>query len=316
MKKHKNNIALVLGSGGARGLAHIGVIKALTKFKIPIDLVIGTSMGAFVGGFFCKGYSPEEMIKITLSVDKIFTLKMLAPSFPKFGIIDPEKIKVFLKQYLDDIKIEELKIPFFAVSTDLISGGEIIFNSDSLVDAIVSSIAVPGLIKPHFYQKRYFVDGGLVNPLPVSVAYKLKAKYIIAVNVTKSPIKIKLNYIKGNDRIDLLIKKLKQSEFINKISDILPDKILSNFLEERQRVSEPEYPSMIQTLLQSFSIMENQLVNLYLRYFPPHILINPPIQNFNMLEFYRAKELIELGEKSTYSKIPQIKRELKKLQVT
>ncbi len=310
----KNNVALVLGSGGARGLAHIGVIKALTKFKIPIDLVIGTSMGAFIGGFFCKGYSPDEMIKIALSVDKLFTLKMLIPSFPKFGIIDPEKIKVYLKRYLGDSKIEELEIPFFAISTDLISGREIIFNSNSLVDAIVSSVAVPGLIKPHFYQKRYFVDGGLVNPLPVSVAYKLKAKYIIAVNVTKSPVKIRKNH-KSQDRIDLIINKLKQSDFVTKISDILPDRFLSNFLYEKQKNLEPEYPGMLQTLLQSFSIMENQLVNLYLRYYPPHIIINPPIQDFNMLEFYRSKELIELGEKSTYSKIAQIKKDLRRLQI-
>jgi NTE family protein len=311
----KNSVALVLGSGGARGIAHIGVIKALTKFKIPIDLVIGTSMGAFVGGFFCKGYSADEMEKIALSVDKLFTLKMLIPSFPKFGIVDPEKIKDYLKQYLGNVKIEELDLPFFAVSTDLISGREIIFNSDSLVDAIVSSVAVPGLIKPHYYQKRYFVDGGLVNPLPVSVAYKLKAKYIIAVNVTKSPVKIKRNYTKSPDRIDVLIKKFKQSDFVNKISDILPDKFVSNLLEEKQKEFEPEYPGMLQTLLQSFSIMENQLVNLYLRYFPPNVIINPSIQNFNMLEFYRSKELIELGEKSTYSKIPQIKKDLKKLQI-
>lgn len=310
----KNNVALVLGSGGARGLAHIGVIKALTKFKIPIDLVIGTSMGAFIGGFFCKGYSPDEMVKIALSVDKLFTLKMLIPSFPKFGIIDPERIKDYLKQYLGDSKIEELDIPFFAVSTDLVTGREIIFNSASLVDAIVSSVAVPGLIKPHYYQKRYFVDGGLVNPLPVSVAYKLKAKYIIAVNVTKSPVKVRRNY-KSPDRIDLIIKKLKQSDFVTKISDILPDKFLANFLNEKQKELEPEYPGMLQTLLQSFSIMENQLVNLYLRYYPPHIIINPPIQDFNMLEFYRSKELIELGEKSTYSKIAQIKKDLRKLQI-
>lgn len=311
----KNGIALVLGSGGARGLAHIGVIKALTKFKIPIDLVIGTSMGAFIGGFYCSGYSPEEMARIALSVDKLFTLKMLIPSFPKFGLIDPEKIKDYLKQYLNDHKIEKLKIPFFAVSTDLVSGREVIFNSGSLIDAIISSVAVPGLIKPYYYRKRYFVDGGLVNPLPVSIAYKLKSKYIIAVNVTKSPIKVKHIKRRNHDRFDAVVKKIKKSDFINKISDILPENLLSNLFEEKTKELEPEYPGMLQTLLQSFSIMENQLVNLYVQYFPPNLLINPPIQNFNMLEFYRAQELIELGKKSTYSKIPQIKRELKDLQM-
>lgn len=309
----KNGVALVLGSGGARGLAHIGVLKALVRFKIPIDLVIGTSMGAFIGGFFCAGYSPEEMAKIALSVDKLFTLKMLIPSFPKFGIIDTEKIRDFLNQYLQNLNIEDLKYPFFAVATDLVSGREVIFNSGSLVDSIVSSVAVPGLVKPHYYKKRYFVDGGIVNPLPVSVASKLRAKYIIAVNVTRSPIKIKNIKTKSSDKFDLVIKRIKKSYFINKLSDFLPENMLSNLLDEKDRTSEPEYPNMLETLFQSFSIMENQLVNLYLQYYPPNLLINPPIQNFHMLEFYRSKELIECGEKSTYSKIPNLKKDLKNL---
>lgn len=311
MKKRK--IALVLGSGGARGLAHIGVIKALTRFKIPIDLVIGTSMGAFIGGFFCNDYSPEEMIKIALSVDRLFTIKILIPSFPKFGLIDPEKIKGYLKQYLDNKKIEELKTSFFAVSTDLLTGREIIFNSGSLIDAITASVAVPGLIKPHYYQKRYFVDGGLVNPLPVSVAYKLHSHYVIAVNVTKSPVKIKLSKNKNLVKQNSIVQRIKRSDFINKLTDMLPENIITSLFEIKAKNSEPEYPGMLQTLLQSFSIMENQLVNLYLQYFPPNILIDPPIENFNMLEFYRAKELIQLGEQSTYSKITQIKKDLKNL---
>lgn len=307
MKKRK--IALVLGSGGARGLAHIGVLKALTRFNIPIDLIIGTSMGAFIGGFYCNDYSPDEMIKIALSVDKFFTIKMLIPSFPKFGLIDPEKIKDYLKQYLDNKNIEELKKSFFAVSTDLMSGREIIFNSGSLVDAITASVAVPGLIRPHYYRKRYFVDGGLVNPLPVSVAYKLKSHYVIAVNVTKSPVKLKFN--KSQEKQNSIVKKIKKSDFITKLTDIIPENLISSLFELKDKNSEPEYPGMLQTLLQSFSIMENQLVNLYLQYFPPNVLINPPIENFNMLEFYRAKELIQLGEKSTNSKIPLIKKDLK-----
>ncbi len=315
MKRKYDGVAIVLGSGGARGLAHIGVLKALTKFNIPIDLIIGTSMGAFVGAFYCNGYSTDEMIKIATGVDKLFTLKMLLPSFPKFGLIDPQKIKNYLEEYFGDKKIENLAIPFFAVATDLVSGREIIFNSGSITDAVTSSVAVPGLIKPYFYKKRYFVDGGLVNPLPVSVAYKLKSKYIIAVNVTKSPVKVRYQVNNNADKLDLLIKKIKQSSFVNKLSDILPEKFISIFPENLDFEVVPEYPKMLQTLLQSFSIMENQLVNLYLQFYPPNVLINPSVDEFNMLEFYRAKELIEIGEKSAFSKIPQIKKEIKNLEL-
>lgn len=307
----KKRVVLVLGSGGARGLAHIGVLKSLQKFKIPIDVIIGTSMGAFVGAFYSKGYSVEEMEKIALSVDKLFTLKMLLPSFPKFGLVDPSKIKEYLSKYFNDTKIEELQIPLFAVTTDLVTGKEIIINSGSVVDAIVSSVAVPGLIKPYFYRKRYFVDGGLVNPLPVSVAYKLNPTFVIAVNVSKSPVKIKKQQKKFFEKSELL-NRIKKSEFITKIGDIIPEKIISTFFDD-EKEDLPEYPGMIQTLLQSFSIMENQLIKIHLQIYPPNILINPQVQDFNMLEFHRAKDLIEIGEKTTLTKIAEIKRELRKI---
>lgn len=307
----KKRVVLVLGSGGARGLAHIGVLKSLQKFKIPIDAVIGTSMGAFVGAFYCKGYSIDEMEKIALSVDKLFTLKMLLPSFPKFGLVDPSKIKEYLSKFLNDTKIEELQIPFFAVTTDLISGNEVIINSGSLVDAVISSVAVPGLIKPHYYRKRYFVDGGLVNPLPVSVAYKLNPSFVIAVNVSKSPIKIKKQQKKFFEKSELF-HRIKKSEFITKIGDIIPEKIISTFFDDEKK-DLPEYPGMVQSLLQSFSIMENQLIKIHLQFYPPNVLINPQVQDFNMLEFHRSKELIDIGEKTALTKITEIKRELKRL---
>ncbi|MCX8000932.1 MAG: hypothetical protein N3A69_18660, partial [Leptospiraceae bacterium] len=129
------------------------------------------------------------------------------------------------------------------------------------------------------------------------------------------PIKVRYKTKRNQPRIEAAIQRIKKSDFISKLNDILPERFLTNLITSKNNQPEPEYPGMLQTLLQSFSIMENQLVNLYLEYYPPNAIINPPIENFNMLEFYRAKELIELGEKSALSRIPSIKRELKILKI-
>ncbi len=306
MKKFK--VALVLGSGGARGLAHIGVIKLLEKLNLKIDCVIGTSMGAFIGGFFCKGFNANEMEKIALSFDKISTLKILSPSFSRFGIIDTEKIKRFLNQFIENVNIEDLPIPFFAITTDLVTGKEVVLNKGNLVDAIISSIAVPVLIKPYYYKNRYFVDGGLVNPLPTSIAYSLKSELIIAVNVTIGPHRIRVTKQNSAPTFEKLRKKL-QSELSSwRIRNFIPENLMSSILQENPAKKEPEFPKTIQTLLQSLSIMENRLINLYLQFYPPDILITPKIKSFTMLEFYRAEEIIEAGYKSAVSKASEIKR--------
>jgi NTE family protein len=190
---HRNNnmtktkIALVLGGGGARGLAHIGVLKVLEKNHLPIDIIVGTSIGALIGGFYAARTSIELIEKMALSVDLKFVAKMLAPSFSTSGLVDGERVRSFLGKFLGEIKIEDMTIPFSSVATDLTTGEEVIFTSGSLVDAIMASIAIPMLFNPVHYQNRYLVDGGLVNPLPVSVAYRLGAEVIIAANVTPLP---------------------------------------------------------------------------------------------------------------------------------
>lgn len=306
-------VALVLGSGGARGLAHIGVLKVLKKYNIPIDCIIGTSIGAYIGGFFAAGYSPEEIEQIAYSFDKIFTLKMLLPSAPKFGLIDTDRIINYLNQYLGNKKIEDSKIPYFAITTDLVSGEEVVFNSGLFTNAITASVAVPGLVKPFFYKNHYFVDGGLVNPLPVSVAYKLNSKIIIAVNVSLEPLRISSPRTKPTPTLEKIRRKIQSNKLVSKLNEIIPDNFIYNLLNEYQKKAEPEYPSVVQTILQSFSIMENRLMKFHLQYYPPNILINPHIQNFSMLEFYKAKELITLGEESTLLKIREIKKLLKNL---
>jgi len=160
----KAKVSLVLGGGGARGLAHIGVLKVLEKNHLPISFIVGTSMGALVGGVYAAGTGIELMEKLALSVDWKFVTKMLAPSLPISGFVDGERIRSYLREFLGNPYIEQLRTPFSSVATDLTTGDEVIHDSGPLVDAIMASIAIPGIFKPVVYQNRYLVDGGLVNP--------------------------------------------------------------------------------------------------------------------------------------------------------
>jgi NTE family protein len=296
----KAKVALVLGSGGARGLAHIGVLKVLEKNNIPIHLIVGTSIGAFVGGFYAAGTGVDLMEKVALSVNKKFVAKMLAPGLPKSGLVNIDRIRSYLREFLGDLEIEQLRIPFASVATDLTTGEEVIHDSGPLVEAIIASIAIPGLFRPVHYQNRYLVDGGLVNPLPVSIAYKMGADLIIAVNVTPAPSKIwKPKESKGVFRLNRTVATLREL-------------ILNENKRSRKKSSAPlstelEPPHWLQILMQSITIVETRLQTLHLAQWPAHVLISPVIEGFNVLEFYRANELIDSGEKAANIALSQIR---------
>ncbi|MBI2417920.1 MAG: patatin-like phospholipase family protein [Ignavibacteriales bacterium] len=166
----KSNVALVLGSGGARGLAHIGVLKALHENEVPVHLVTGTSMGALIGGLYASGVDVAAMEKIVHEVDKLMVARIFIPKLFSPGFIDNKRIISFIKELAGDINIEDMPVPFSAVATDFITGEEVIFNKGPLVEAIMASIAIPTVLQPVFIKGRCLIDGGLNNPLPVSVA--------------------------------------------------------------------------------------------------------------------------------------------------
>ena len=208
-------VAVVLSGGGAHGFAHIGILRVLEEYGIPIDMVVGTSMGALVGGFYAAGYSPGELEEISLSVnwtdmftepDSFLTYlsgpviddrKMLI-SFNfdtvgigrTLGIIPDQEIVTTLSRLLfnvSDIRdFDNLPIPYRAVAVDLLSGEERIFDSGRLMQAIRASIAIPGVFSPYEVDGRYYVDGGVRNNLPVNAAVAMGADIIIAVSVGAS----------------------------------------------------------------------------------------------------------------------------------
>jgi len=309
----KAKVALVLSSGGARGLAHIGVLKVLEKNNIPIHLIVGTSMGAFVGGFYAAGTGVDLMEEVALSVNKKFVAKMLAPGLPKSGLVNIDRIRSYLREFLGDLEIEQLRIPFASVATDLTTGEEVIHDSGPLVEAIIASIAIPGLFRPVHYQNRYLVDGGLVNPLPVSIAHKFGADVIIAVNVTPAPSKVgKPKESKGVFRLNRTVATLRERLLQQTGTSTSPEQINENKRPGKEKSSaspttDVEPPHLLQTLMQSVATVETRLQALHLAQWPAHVLISPVIEGFNVLEFHRANELIASGEKAANIALSEIR---------
>jgi len=183
-KSKRPKIGLALGSGGSRGLAHIGVIKALEENNIPIDFIAGSSIGAMAGGFYAAGLSIKKMEEISLETNWRRMFSLVDPHL-KQGLISGEKVKTFIEGYVDGKKIEDCKIPFVAVATDLKTGEIVILNKGEMAQAIRASISIPLVFKPVEIDGKTLADGGLSAPVPVEIVRGMGADIIIAINLDK-----------------------------------------------------------------------------------------------------------------------------------
>lgn len=182
---NRKKIGLALSGGAARGLAHIGVLEVLQREGIPIDMIAGTSAGAFAGAVYAWNQDITWMKKEVLAVNWMKIAPLLDITLFKSGLIKGTKIKSLLTAYVGgNIKFSDLKIPFACVATDIETGEEVVINSGSVPEALRASISVPGIFTVVKHEGRYLVDGGLTTPVPVEVVKEMGADFIIAVNVT------------------------------------------------------------------------------------------------------------------------------------
>jgi NTE family protein len=180
----KKKVGLALGGGAARGLAHIGVLKVLEREGVPIDMVAGTSAGAIIGAFHAAGYSALRMEEYVLRFNRNTRARLVDLTLPRSGFISGDKIVAEMKRVLrGDKRFDELKKPFACVACDIITGEEIVMNTDSVAEAVHASMAIPVVFNTVYRKGRYLSDGGLVNQVPVNVVRDMGAEYIIAVNV-------------------------------------------------------------------------------------------------------------------------------------
>ncbi len=198
MFTQKRNLALVLSGGSARGLAHIGILEILEEHHVPIDTIVGTSMGAIIGGLYAAG-TLKEFKQDILKISHSKLMSLFLSHKIRGGNTTTAEIESFLKKYTKNKKIEKLDLSFTAVATDLNTGKEVFIDQGSLIKALLGSISIPGIFPPVKYQKKLLVDGGVVDPLPQHYG-ELIAKKVIAINAMPAHYK----YKKTSDVFDVI----------------------------------------------------------------------------------------------------------------
>lgn len=285
MMKTGQSVSLVLGSGGARGLTHIGVIHYLVAQGYHIQSVAGSSMGALVGGLYAAG-KLDDYCAWVKAVTRLDILRLLDLSFGSAGFVKGERLINTLRQLLGDAQIEELAIPFTAVATDLKEGRELWLAKGSLFEAIRASISMPMFFHPMPYHGRLLIDGGVVNPVPLAPVFKDHSDLIIAVNLNGAP----------RPTAKLLGKTVAESPprngFHQKISEFvgkLPG------LSTRGENDTEDPLSMFDVANQALDVMQDSIARHKLAAYPPDILIEVPRNLAGVLEFHRATSLIDAG---------------------
>jgi NTE family protein len=276
-------VHLVLGSGGARGMAHIGVIEMLEKQGYEICEVIGCSMGAVVGGIYCAGYL-DEYKNWLLGLTKSNVFSLFDFTFTTQGFVKGDKVFQKIQEFTGEQNIENLKIPFTAVSTDMMNKKEVHFTSGNLFKALRASIAIPGVFTPIMSEDAVLVDGGVLNPLPLNLVHKEKDAIVVAVNLNgQAQYFPKQNMAaKESDNNDYW-EWLPKLPFIGKKETVIQQKQLPKL-------------SLFDLLNTSYDFTQDRLTELLIENNKPEILVELPRNICNVFDFHRANELIEAGK--------------------
>lgn len=286
------DIALVLSSGGARGYAHIGAIRVLEQHGFHISSVAGTSMGALVGGMYAAG-KIMEFEEWVVSLDKKEVLRLTDFTISNKGIIKGKKVFDRIKQIVPECNIEDLNIPYCAVATDIINGTERVFESGELYEAIRASVSIPTVFQPYLIDDHLFVDGAILNPIPLNRVHRTPGDLLVVVNVSANIPSERKNHAdeaEANNTDNWYSEQLKQLK--EKLSQIIPAK-------------KNEYLGILDLTERSFSTMLHKIADLTLEIHKPDILINISKESFGSYDLYRGKEIIDEGEQAALTAISQ-----------
>ena len=302
-KKRGLKFGLALGSGSARGLAHVGVIQVLEAYGIPIDMIAGTSIGSVIGSLYASGASIEKLMEAALSMKKSKTLTLLDPALLHSGFIKGHRAEEIIKTIaLKDKTFDDLNIPFAAIATVLKNGAKAVIKKGKVIDAVRASISIPGIFTPVKYRDYFLVDGGLVDPVPVDVTKDLGADIVIAVSLAKirsRTIALDMN----NAEINIKDEEKKSEDAIIELKSIIQQKI-----EEAK--STLKAPHIFEIITQTIDIMESKIIERSLE--GTDVVIVPfGLRHVRDFDFDKAEQLIRGGIIATCHKIPEIKSVIK-----
>ena len=294
-------VTLVLSGGGARGIAHIGVIEELERRGYEIVSVAGTSMGALVGGVYADGaIDPFKAWMLTLDKRKVFSLVDFTLS--RTGVVKGDKVFNKMKDFIPDTLIEDLKIPYAAVAVDLINNKEVVFREGRLFDAIRASVSIPSVLTPVKTADGLLIDGGVMNNIPINHAKRVPGDLLVVVNVNASipmsPPKISRE---ENDKQKRSYHK-KIEEFQFHLQKILP-----HGSEEKPSHSHEERMSYFNLIDKTVSLMTDHMAQMSLKHFSPDVLIEVSRDSCGTFDFYKASEMVELGREAAVLALDKLK---------
>ncbi len=300
------HVGLALGSGAARGWAHIGVLRELLAAGIQPHVVCGSSIGALVGAAYVNESMDalEDWVRGLTRRDVVHYMDI--ELFGRGGLATMERLFELLRLLLGDAQIEQLPKPYAAVATELKSGREVWLEEGSLLDAVRASAALPGLFTPVRYGEQWLVDGGLVNPVPVSVCRALGADLVIAVDLNTG----------------LVGRRVADKDRMTEGEDALPFTVFGGLAGQitaglrrgtdsligQLRRTHPEMPHLFEVMAGSLNIMQDRITRSRMAGDPPDILLTPRLRHLALLEFDRAEEAIEEGKHSVARVLPAFER--------
>ena len=322
----RKKIGLALGGGAARGWAHIGVIEALEDCGLEIGCVAGTSIGALVGSVYASD-NLEAFKKAVLDIDKKKIISLLDVVFPKCGLLDGKKVMDFFKSYISGRNFSDLSRPFGAVATDLQTSEEIQLVEGDVSTAVRASIAVPGLFTPVMIDQRLTVDGGLVNPLPVSLVRSMGADIVIGVDLNYY-LAARFNSLNMGMKCSVEQEASTADQQTDSEEKQESDGFFPGLMNRFDKIEIPWFesfknwknraagPNIFDIVFASTLIMEKTITELKLENEPADILVRPELGKIRFMDFHRAAESIREGYDSCMAAIVSNKKALSLLGIS
>lgn len=292
-------VGAALGGGGAKGLAHIGVLKALAEERINFEVLSGTSAGALVGSAYCAGRL-EQLEKEVRNLTLRQLPRLLTPTLAAAGFFSAENFLTFMRTVLGTELIETLPVKFAAVSVDLLSGRTISRTQGDLIKAVRASMSIPGVFTPVELDGMLLVDGGITDPVPVEAVRALGAEFVLAVDLFA-------NTAVTEQQANIDAEKLRQLS--QRPAQLL--QALLRFSAKEEQSSEQNRTNLLTVLERSLKISQRQLTALQFARHQPDFIIAPPVEDVGFFDFYRGETGIERGYQAAKKVLPQLKELLR-----
>jgi len=321
-RKSRPKVGLALGSGGSRGIVHMEILDGLPRMGIPLDLIVGSSIGAVAAGLYAAGALPRVRDDLRAMKREDF-FRMFDPSLSRYGFFSGRKILVFLRRYIPaETRIEELSIPLGIVATDYESGRPVVFRKGNLLEAIRASISIPGVFTPVRIGKKLLLDGGVVSPLPIDIAEEMGAHLVIAVSLQPAIGQLRRLLPLGRKQA-AAGRGVNASSFplvdhvVRRLSSVRKEesgwlKIADQWLTAKRSEAEDrkKLPNLIDIVTRTIDIMAYTETLQMLASHPPSVLFEFDFPEIGTLDFTKSEELLAEGRRLLERKKPELQKKI------